>query len=392
MKKLVYLLSSLMLVFTACDPMEDVYEELDKAKTSDKVTVSTELKKADYEVYSKDATVPHVAKNLYFVNEDEAAALIPAILDKNYPHLGNGASVNVTYNVLSYPQYNNTTSIAARVTVSNAEYTAMGKLTSNFTAESDIATYLATKYPTPQERQLVALTYKMSDANGTVTTQKDSFFYLNGAWKNIYHVSDAEYTATGNGQFRNFDSNSDALLTNYFNQFLTNYYTNNNLIVRKGIVEYVSFTYYTGSATVQRLRIMVYDGSKWVEAATAVEKASLKFKKKANVWEPDLSIPYAFVTADYAWIGDDANGFGTELNRKNLRDFGNFYQSNPNSTNYWSDEQIAAAIAARLDVLFPNAEVEQKYEVSFAAYKGGNITRTMVFIKGANGKFALYVD
>lgn len=388
MKKLVYLLSSLMLVFTACDPMEDVYEELDSKKTTDKTRVETTLVKADYEVYKSDNTVPHVAKELYFVNEDEAAALIPAILNKKFPHLGNGAAVTVNYNTLAYPGISNTVASWEKYTVTAEDYTANGEKFPNFNSSGDMVKFLGIKYTAPVEKQLVVLTYDYF-ANNTTTTITDSFYYLNGKWENIYHVTAADYASVRN-TFGSFSGSDAELIPEYFNKFL-----NNEVFGAKaGDVRYVSYYFYdSGSKTYsQRIMSMGYNGSKWVSISNKLlTPAKLKFKKKENVWEPDLSTPYSFVTADYIWVAENP-AYGTEANRKNLKDFGNFYQSNPNSSTYWSDEQIAAAIAGRLDVLFPTAEVESKYEVSFVAYKGGNTTRTMVFIKGANGKFSLYVE
>jgi hypothetical protein len=389
MKKILYLLSSLMLVFTACDPMEEVYNELDELKDkTDKSVMTLTLAPADYSTFKSAA--PLVATNLAFSSEDQAIELIPNLLATKYGYLGDGAQALVTLRKSVYPGLNNTTSASARVTVSSADYTAIGKTSSNFTSTSDIDTYLNYKYPTPTERQLVALTYKITGADGTVVTEKDSFFFLDGSWKNIYHVSDAEYTSTGNGKYKNFDANSDPYLVSYFNQFLKNHYTNNNLITRVGDIEYVSYTYF-GGGTNQRLATMLFDGTNWIEAVSQFEVSTLKFKKKDGKWNVDLTVSYTLVNADYEWIGRDnaSPNYGTEESRSNLVRFRSYYTQTVGDTRYWSQEEINKSLVALIKHLYPNPKEGVKYQLFYKIYDGTTKTVPVTFERNSSGEYVV---
>lgn len=395
MKKIVYLLSGLMLAFAACDPMEDVNKELDAIaaeKADAGITVNKTLVAADYQFFKTPA--PAVATRAAFASEDEAVGLLPSFVESKFPQLKDAAVVNVTFNQAQYPALSNTVSSNARVTVSTAEYTALGETNSRFDNEvSDLAAYLAYKYPTPAERQLVAVTYKVADPadNTKSITLKDSFLYLNGAWMNIYHVSDAEYTATGNGQFKNFDVNSDAHLLNYFNQFLTNYYNNNNLIAKVGDVQYVSYTYF-GGGTNQRMAAMVYNGTKWVEAQSQLVANTLKFKKTNGIWVVDLTISYILPRTDYNWIGiDNPNpNYGTATNRANVAQFGSYFTQFPTDTRYWSQEEINKSLIALIKHRFPNPKEGIKFEMVYKIYNGSTVTVSTIFAKNENGEYEVY--
>lgn len=395
MKKIVYLLSGLMLAFTACDPMEDINKELDAIAAEKKdagVVVNKTLVAADYQFFK--AAAPAVATRAAFSSEDEAVGLFPAFIESRFPQLQEGAAVNVTFNQALYPTLSNVVSSNARVTVSSAEYTALGETNGRFDSEaSDLAAYLLYKYPTPVERQLVAITYKLPDPadNTKSITAKDSFLYLNGTWKNIYHVSDAEYTATGNGQFKNFDVNSDAHLLNYFNQFLINYYNNNNLIAKVGDVQYVSYTYF-GGGTNQKIAVMVFDGTKWIDGPAQLTTNTLKFKKTKGVWVVDLTVTYVLPRSDYNWIGIDnpSPNYGTATSRANVAQFGSYFTQFNTDTRYWSQDEINKSLIALIKYKFPNPKPGVKYEMVYKVYSGTTVTVSTIFAKNDAGEYEVY--
>jgi hypothetical protein len=378
MKKIFYLLSSLMLVFTACDPMEDVYEELDKAK-KDETTVSTELVKADYDVYKSNKDYPHVATKQYFTGEAEAAVLIPAMLNKRYAHLENGATVTVSYNTPVFPSVNNTVSSWAKYTVTAEDYTANGESYPNFNSSSDVYRFLERKYSDAAEKQLVVLTYDYYA--GSTTTITDSFLFVDGRWENIYHVSADDFQSVKNtyGSFSNSDLENMPI---YFDLFLKK----DVVVAKEGDFEYVSYYFYNSSdkSRTQRVMAMYFNGANWVPAVDATLKASLKFQKKNNEWVPDLSIQYTLTVEDYAYVGNDANNVATAAARENLRRFGNF------STYNWTTEQLYEAMNAVLKLHYSSAEVGQKFKVTFESYPAGKME--LILIKRESGEFTKPLD
>lgn len=378
MKKVIYLLSSLMLVFTACDPMEDVYEELDKINPDVYVTsMNIELEKKDYELLKGKPA----AKNLYFASEQEAAELIPSILDKKYPQLGDGTFATVAFNKLAFEFKGNQVSSVVKYEVSSDDYSALGHRYGNFDSSNEMIEFLEYKYPNAAENMLVVLTYDYY--TGKTNTITDSYYFLNGEWRNVYHVTDEDYAKVDRGRYDNFTSADDDLMPAFFNKFLSD----NIIGANAGDVEYVSYAYYSNRKTTQNIYTMMYNGTKWVAVTENVAKgSSLSFAKKNGVWKPDLTIRYALESADYQWIATNP-ALGTETNRSNLANYGNFYQGNPNSSNYWSNDQIVAALGALLKQKFPNAEVEQKFMLSYSVYNSGNITATVTLELQADGTY-----
>lgn len=380
MKKIFYLLSSLMLVFTACDPMEDVYEELDKAKKDD-AAFAIELTKDDYAVYKGNTEYPHIATGQYLTGEEEAAVVVPAMLSKRYAHLGNGATIEVNYHVQKFPGVTNDVSSWEAYTLTADDYTANGESAARFNSSSDVYKFLGTKYPAAAEKQLAVLTYDQL-SNNVVTTIKDSFYYINGRWENIYHVSAEDYASVKN-TYGSFSGSDDANLKVFFDKFLKN----DVIVAKEGDFRYVSYYYYNSNgdkSRTQRIMAMYFDGENWMPAVGVKQTATLKFQKKDNVWVPDLSIPYTLIASDYAYVGNDDNNIGTASARANLRQFGNF------STYNWTTDQLYEAMGAILKLHFSNEEAGKKFKVTFDSYPAGKMT--LVLVKAENGNFVKFEE
>ncbi len=91
MKKFIYLFMVLGLVFTACDPMEDIYDDLDaQEKTISGDAVFT-LTDDDYEELGVEGG---------FSSVDQAKGLLPAYLTDLYPVWGKGSSALIGYNLV----------------------------------------------------------------------------------------------------------------------------------------------------------------------------------------------------------------------------------------------------------------------------------------------------
>jgi hypothetical protein len=92
MKKIFLLFTVLSMVFTSCDPLEDIHEEIDAAT----VTVGNDthtLSSDDYESLGLESS--------YFVDIDAAKSLIPGFLLDNYSYLGKESSIIVNYELKS---------------------------------------------------------------------------------------------------------------------------------------------------------------------------------------------------------------------------------------------------------------------------------------------------
>lgn len=99
MKKITTYILGLGLLVAACNPMEDIYNELDKNETPYVESVELTLSADDYESMDGD-----VASNHFFTEEEPATDFLPPLLKEKYPAFDYGSSALVTYNFsVGYP-------------------------------------------------------------------------------------------------------------------------------------------------------------------------------------------------------------------------------------------------------------------------------------------------
>lgn len=105
-----YIAALSMLALVSCDPMHDVYVELDKDKLPLNASFEYELTAKDYDNISKEALAlaktpqdsalaKSIKSQLAFNNTYKPAMFVPSLLKKLYPHLGFTSKAMVTYNV-----------------------------------------------------------------------------------------------------------------------------------------------------------------------------------------------------------------------------------------------------------------------------------------------------
>ncbi|MDI3521276.1 MAG: hypothetical protein PWR04_1264 [Anaerophaga sp.] len=113
MKKLLYILTSVLLLMWGCEPMEDVYEDLDKEQGDFSKEIEIALEDADYSSLSDIAAklgnsdaADFIDENLAFSEEYPAADFIPAFLADEYIALKKDSRAKVTFNyMVSDPEY-----------------------------------------------------------------------------------------------------------------------------------------------------------------------------------------------------------------------------------------------------------------------------------------------
>jgi hypothetical protein len=385
MKKIYYLLAIVgITAFSACNPLDKTYKNLGdlpvpQAPIPTPTGVALTLSAADYGLLPKG----HAAKtSLYFKAVDTAKADVPLILAAKYPTYGDKSSINVTYAITPTTikladSLNATTTLTLQTTPTNdyvypAYNGAAANTFSDFNAAAAI-NYLNYKYQVPlPEPSIRVMTYLYFESGktasaGTLTT--DAFLYMGGVWTKIYRISNAQYASTGNG-LNNWYVAADAPnLPSYFNALLKADPTV-MLTAKVNDVKYISYRYLT---TYQRVLPMTFDGTNWVTTSTPL---TLTFAKINGTWVADNSVTYTLVKADYTFISAIPN-VGSTAAMANLASFGNF--NIQNGATSWTDDQINAGIATFLKSKFTTAVVDQKFNVTYAAYNGANIVVTKTF-------------
>lgn len=187
-----FAMSLMGMMAVACDPLDDIYSEIDATETPNKQTLTEYvLTDLDYETIAsaalKKATtdeekaLANAVKNDKALNEFATAeAYVPAIIAKMYPAWGKGSSVGVTYN------YQNEASdlVMKYSTVSSAsmgakDYEAVWgegspvKLLSPAHAPADVLpAYLAGKYADATQGALALVDYKYDEVDPEFTGEE----------------------------------------------------------------------------------------------------------------------------------------------------------------------------------------------------------------------------
>ncbi|MGF7080611.1 hypothetical protein [Mucilaginibacter sp. UYCu711] len=386
MKRIYYLLAfvAVSTAFTACNPLDKTYKQLGdlptpQAPVPTPTGVALTLSTADYGLLPKG----HAAKtSLYFKAVDTAKVDIPLILAAKYPTYGDKSSINVTYAITPVTikladSLNANTTLTLQTTPTNdyvfpAYNGAAANTFSDFNAAAAI-NYLNYKYQVPlPEPSIRVMTYLYFESGktasaGTLTT--DAFLFMGGLWTKIYRISNAQYALTNNG-LNNWYVAADAPnLPSYFNTILKADPAV-MLTAKFGDVKYISYRYLT---TYQRVLPMTFDGTNWVTTSTPL---TLTFAKTSGAWVADNSVNYTLVKADYTAISV-IPGVGSDAAMTNLGSFGNFNIQGGATT--WTDAQINNGIATILKTKFTTAVVNQKFNISYAAYNGANIVVTKTF-------------
>lgn len=378
MKKLLYLFTAAVLGYaaTGCDPVEDINAELAANEEGIVDVFDYTLTEDDY-TDILDLNFPN------FSNVDEAKELVPLVLKENFPVLGLNSLATVTFDL--YQPVSTERSLIV-YTVTTADYDSYPDTAefNNFDDEDQIYTFLDDKFGDVANRTLVSLTYKFY--NGSTSTLNNGFLRVNGGWQFALGLTNAEYTAVGQG-FNNFNTEDEALRK--LPIFLKEKFKYDD--IEDGTVKSVMYKLYTtdvddvdndGSTTDRTtysyIQNFIYLNSEWVEYNNVVSQ-TLQFGNDGSDWIPDNTIAYSLTTSDYNFIAGELESKYPSQTASMLR-YGNMDRRTGNDA-FWSDDMILEALNILLDDLDPSAEEGQKYAVTFDIYNGSNTTETFMLIK-----------
>ncbi|MEL0455053.1 hypothetical protein WJN01_02350 [Flavobacteriaceae bacterium SZ-1-7] len=373
MKRIFFCLTILGATIVGCNPLEDIYNDIDAQDNPIVGDTAYELTDEDYDDLDKSFG--------NFDSEDEAKTLIPELLSDKYPVWGEGSSALVTFKVYS-PKREERSLI--RYTVSSDDYANLGHTFGNFDSSSDIQGFLEYKYPDPADRVLVSLTYKYYD--GSVNTLNNGFLFINGVWETILGFTDDEYAVMGEG-FPNFSNEDEAIAK--IPVFLKDKFKYETKAA--GDIQATMYKLYTtdvddldedgrtdDSTTYSYVKYFIFDGSDWSEYNDVLD-ITLQFGHDGTTWVPDNTIKYTLTSADIAFI---SNAFIDTYPgpADNVGFFGSFDRRS-SSSNFWSESMLLEAFNALLDNKDPNAEEGQKYVLTYLIYNGSTTNETMSVIK-----------
>jgi len=335
------------LVFTACDPMEDIYDEIDAQENVITGDVEFALSDDDYD----DLGLSYGN----FSSIDDAKTMIPGLLEEKYPVWGNGSLAKVSfklYNPISTPSAN----IYALSDDEHNDIT--GKTYGNFDRDYHIFNYLEATYPEATEGEFHSLRYRFYA--GGETTLTDGFIFENGDWTQIKGFTPDEYNAMGES-YPNFSSHDEAAIK-----------------IPLGLPDIFKFTpkeagdivqamyelYKGGGVTKSYVNNYIFDGNVWAKYNNVAEE-TIKFGHDGNVWVPDNTIKYTLTAADYDLVGN-----------------GNYQNFDVRAGKAEESEEVRLEkINTILLNNFPSAAEGQKYSVFYNVYSGAAEVWNMKVIK-----------
>ncbi len=182
MKKAIIYISLVALAFSSCDPMADIYDELDASNTGYKNSVEYTLVSDDYEtigdlaesVNADDAAF--IAGKMYFNDTIQAAEYIPPFLAEKFPALSQGSVALVTYDYnVEMPEDLTMYTGADEYTVSDDEYESLDDVlqathyySPAYAPEVYIPMVLADGVADPDEGDIMLVNYEYSDVDPQV--------------------------------------------------------------------------------------------------------------------------------------------------------------------------------------------------------------------------------
>ncbi len=369
MKKTFYLLFMFIgLVFTSCEPMEDIHDDID-AEIEGRVagTSTYTLTEDDYK-----KTLDLSFAN--FNDVDQAKELVPTVLEEVFPSFGAESSVNVTFDIYA-PKRDEKSLIVYEATTE--DYAAYGDDTyPNFDRMWQVFDLIEDKFADVPNRTLVSLTYDYYE--GGTTERNDGFLLVDGEWIYVLGFTDDQYNAMGES-YDNFSSEdeAEAKIPVFLAEMMKYEPAEEGTIVPIMYKIYGDDVYDIDgdgntdeSKTTSFVKYFIFDGANWVVYNNLLSQ-TLQFGHDGDKWVPDNTIAYTLTAEDYELVGNGK--------------YKNF--------DYWDAEDIAAAhgkIVTILETRFPNAEVGQKFAVSYLGYNGSTNTYTAKFIVNESGEIVLH--
>ena len=306
------------MVFTSCDPLEDIYSDLDALKTDGIFgNVTRTLSDDDYD----DLDLSD--KN--FSSIDDAKTMLPVFLSDEYPVLGviwnadgsikKASSATITYKLYSPIKFDT-------YTVTDEDYTELGLTSLNNLG--DFNDLFASKFPNEEKGTVIDLTY---------TTEPTIIDYT---------LTNDDFDLVGNGRFNNFDirPGRDEETEESRRVKIQTILLNNFPAAEDGTKYNVTYAVYDGSAGVLNMLV----------------------KQQQNEPDPNLTTDYTLTDDDFDLVG---NG---RYNNFDIRE--------------GKDEETVEARRAKIETIllnnFPAAASGDLYNVTYAIYDGSAGSRVML--------------
>lgn len=215
----------------------------------------------------------------------------------------------------------------------------------------------------------------------TITENRGDFYsYTGSKWEKVsgvYFIGSGDFDSMGEasgqpGRYNNFGSTTPP--GDYLPTFLNIKYP----YALEGEQMIVIYDYYSSSSGAQiRGDLYTKAAGVWSGFQSTIS-TTLQFGHDGNTWQPDNTIKYTLVSADYAYMASalEGNSFFANVSLTSLANY-NDYDYN------WSLDQIIYSLDVLLNHLDPSAADGQKYLITYLLYDNGTNDVTKHVIKQA---------
>ncbi len=353
MKKILYILPIVLFWFTSCDPMEDVYTEVDEfnkeAKANEKYFAQRTLLDANYELVEADyqlATNGSVAKYKNFSSRATAKDNLAQILNDKMVYGEAGKDYKVTYDfyqgslsyVKSYIKYLEAVSALQIYELTTEDYDSMGKpgKYDNFSKSAPAADYLPdflkAKFSDAEKGDIIVVTYKYY--SGSVSEVVENWEFNGTVWAenpnagpkapklpsdvHVYELLPEDYDSMGKpGKYDNF---SDSAKPSYY---LPTFLNIKYPYAKEGTKYLVVYKFYgkkkkddEKNSTFKQAQEYTLTNGVWKPYSSVIKKtATMSYKVAKKTWEfvPPITFvktdeaptaSYTLTIADYELVGN----------------------------------------------------------------------------------------
>ena len=186
------------------------------------------------------------------------------------------------------------------------------------------------------------------------------------------------------GRFNNFSDSTPPT------DYLPNFLSLNFPFALEGEKIYIEYRFFNSGNTSNIIDLYEFKDGEW-QNYREITAESIKFSKKNTVWVPDNTIRYILSSPDdYQFIGEQletTEGFESAVD--NMTNFNSFKRGFEGDNTSWTDDMITTAMNILLNKIDPDAEIDQKYELTFAVFTGTVGTEVLTFVKNGESSWEI---
>jgi len=292
--KFLLIISLAVLLFTACDPNKDIYDNYNNSIKPYSEQINITLVDADYTAtktynlpFAQNAIDSNAVKAIdtykSFASTRPADIYVPLFLKKTYIALDSASQATVTYKI-----DNSYVLLATEVLSTTNNFATVGE------ADTYIKTNMLTAITNPVEGRKCVVKYKLATVDA-----KSFYYYAANAWTtpaNSYVLVKTDYLGFGSAFATNQNFSATVKPETYLPTFLKLKYP----YAKKADEMMVIYDYYSGTATQTHYNKYIFDGTNW----NSMETKSSIFVHNGTAWFFDPTVRYLMVKTDYQIIVD----------------------------------------------------------------------------------------